>query len=305
MKYAVQTIQGTYAETLEWAQWAESAGLEAFAMPDHYVRGSGEPPEPALDALSVVAGLARETDSIELVLLVSPVTWRHPAVLAKTAATVQDMADGRLTLGVGTGWMEREHTLFGLPFPEIDERFEMLEEALGYLRAAFDEPPRSFEGKHYTFEAFEMLPRPDLRLVVGGMGATKTPRLTGAFADEFNIFPAAPDDFAARLDIARSAATDAGRDPEAMLVSSSGVIVAGDTEEEFRERLTWVAERFGTTPERMEAGMTRRHAPIGTWDRMREGMAALEDQGVERFYLQAVGQDMTDIDHALKMLEEA
>ena len=161
MELGINAAAGSYHEYLEWARFAESEGVP-LAIPDHYVML--DETMPALDALAVMAGLARETESVDLVLLVSPVTCRHPAVLAKTYATIDLMSRGRFTLGVGTGWRESEHEYFGIPFPGRAVRFGMLEEALQYLHAAFADPPQSFEGTHYSFEAFDVQPRPPLRL---------------------------------------------------------------------------------------------------------------------------------------------
>ena len=137
-------VSGGYDEALAAARWAEEEGFVAFALPDHYVGGLGTDAAAtgdAFDGLIQLAGLARDTSSIELSVLVSPITFRHPAVLAKSAVTIDHMSGGRFTLGVGTGWMEREHEIFGLDFPDRASRFEMMEEALAYLQAAFADQP--------------------------------------------------------------------------------------------------------------------------------------------------------------------
>lgn len=285
MEYALQTIGRSYDEFLTAARWAESKGLAAFAIPDHYIYMAG-PDAPAHDAFAIMAGLARETSSIELSITVAPVTFRHPAVLAKNAATIQEMAGGRFTLGVGTGWLEAEHTSFGIDFPDTTTRFEMTEEALGYLRAAFSDPPEAFRGTHYKLEAFNVLPRPELRLVVGGTGRVKTPRLAGTYADEFNAFPDAPDIFEAKADRARRAAESAGRDPQELLVSSSGQVVAAETAAEYRDVVAEIAAQQGMDPEKIEAEAAKRNAPRGTWDQVRKIIAGMQDCGMTRFYIQ-------------------
>ncbi len=192
MEFGLNTIAATYDDYLAAAGWAESKGMASFAIPDHYIYGTDAEAmsRPAHDAFAIMAGLARETKAIELSILVSPITFRHPAVLAKNAATIQEMAEGRFTLGVGTGWLELEHERFGFDFPDLKERFARTEETLAYLRAAFAETPQDFQGEFYEFKAFDLMPRPELRLVVGGTGAVKTPRLAGAYADELNAYPA-------------------------------------------------------------------------------------------------------------------
>ncbi|HEU4487952.1 MAG TPA: LLM class flavin-dependent oxidoreductase, partial [Actinomycetota bacterium] len=138
MEIALQ-VRGRYSEVLIAARWAEKAGLVAFALPDHCLGSSHDHSAPAWDHFVQLAGLARDTETIELVDLVSPVTFRHPAVYAKMAVTASDMSKrngrSRFTLGLGAGWLVEEHTLFGIPFPARGPRFEMLEEQLAYLSA--------------------------------------------------------------------------------------------------------------------------------------------------------------------------
>ena len=303
MEYALQTIGNTYAEYLEAARWAEAKGLTAFAIPDHYIYGTSDEAlsRPAYDAFAVMAGLARETETIELVVLVSPITFRHPAVLAKNAATIQEMAGGRFKLGVGTGWLEQEHSRFGIDFPATGERFARTEEALAYLRAAFAEPPVAFSGEFYSLEAFDIQPRPPLRLVVGGTGAVKTPRLAGTYADELNAYPALPEEYEAKIDRARDAAVAAGRDPEALLISSSGQIVAAETEREYRDKVTEIAAETKTDPEELEAEAAKRNTPRGTWQQVREILAGMAEAGMSRFYFQG-GFDPEDIELKLGKL---
>ncbi len=300
MRFALQSGGSSYQDILTWARFAERRGLDAFAIPDHYLRGG--PVGAALDALVVLGGLARETSTIELVLLVSPVTFRHPAVLAKTAATLADMSDGRFTLGVGTGWLEREHTLFGFDFPERSVRFAMMEEALGYLRAAFANPPVSFSGQYFQFEEFDMQPRPELRIVVGGTGTHRTPTLAGRYADELNAYPAQPDAFAAKVSRAHEAAVSAGRDPAGLTISSSGFFIAGDTEAEYLDKLAEYAAESGTTVEDLKESMRVRNSPHGTWDQVRKMLGGLEQAGMQRFFIQTFRDDEKDVELILEKL---
>ncbi len=142
---------GTYEELLTAAKWAEAAGLAAFARSDHYYvpRGSAQLAD---DAFTALGGIARETSTIPLVLLVSPITFRHPAVIAKAAATLNDMSGGRFDLGIGTGWMESEHEVFGLPFPKQAERFARLSEAVPYVISALRDDDAKFTGEYYQLD---------------------------------------------------------------------------------------------------------------------------------------------------------
>ncbi len=303
MEFAIQTLGHSYDDFLTAARWAEGKGLAAFAIPDHYLYGAVETAgaTPAYDAFAVMAGLARETELIELVILVSPITFRHPAVLAKSTATIQEMSGGRFKLGVGTGWMEQEHDRFGIEFPDTKQRFAMTEEALAYMRAAFAEPPVDFTGKFYSLKAFDIQPRTELKLVVGGTGAVKTPRLAGTYADELNAYPANPDEYRARIGRGRAAALAAGRDPSALLISSSGQIAAADTEPEYHDMLVTIAQEHDTTAEKIEEEAAKRNAPRGTWQQVRKILDGMQDAGMTRFYFQG-RFDPTDIELKLSKL---
>ena len=303
MEFALQTVADSYDGFLAAAKWAESKGMAAFAIPDHYVYGVDEKAwsSPAYDAFSVMAGLARETKTIELVILVSPITFRHPSVLVKNTATIQEMSGGRFKLGVGTGWMVQEHELFGIDFPDTKQRFAMTEEVLGYMRAAFASPPTDFSGDFYSFRAFDMQPRPELKLVVGGTGAVKTPHLAGTFADELNAYPAAPEEFLAKIELGRNAAISADRDPKVLLISSSGQVVAADTHDEYLDLLSAVAKEHDTDVDKIEEEAEKRNAPRGTWDQVRSILSGMEEAGMSRFYFQK-RFDADDIELALSKL---
>jgi alkanesulfonate monooxygenase len=290
MEYALQ-VAGTYDRLIETATFASNRGLVALALPDHYLLALSEEEaktKPAPDAFIQFGGLARDTKDIELVMLVSPITFRHPAVLAKMAVTLDHMSGGRFTLGVGTGWMDREHEVFGFAYPEMSERFAMLEEALGYLTAAFDPNAPGFTGDHYRLEAFPLAPTPldRIPLLVGGTGKHKTPRLAGRYADEFNVYPGP--DMAQRIERFRTAAVDAGRDPDTIRLSSSGQVIAADTAEEFEERMRQDADAAGLTREELDAHYEKRQTPRGTYEQVMERLEEFDRLGITRFYFQGV-----------------
>ncbi len=288
MEYALQ-VAGTYSHLLEAALFASQRGLVALALPDHYLLALDEEEAgttAAPDAFVQFGGLARETDGLDLVMLVSPITFRHPAVLAKMAVTLSNMSGGRFTLGVGTGWMDREHEVFGFDYPDISERFERLDEALGYLTAAFNPEFPGYQGKRFQLEAFPLAPMPDTKipLLVGGTGRSKTPRLAGTYADEFNIYPGP--DMAKRIQRFREAAVAAGRDPNAIRLSSSGQVVAAATRSEFEERMNADAARAGLSREELDAHYEKRQSPRGTYDQVNEQLERFHELGITRFYFQ-------------------
>jgi alkanesulfonate monooxygenase SsuD/methylene tetrahydromethanopterin reductase-like flavin-dependent oxidoreductase (luciferase family) len=290
MEYGLQ-VAGTYDHLLSAAAFAKERGMVAFALPDHYLMALDEEEAkttPAPDAFIQMAGLARETTDLELVMLVSPITFRHPAVLVKMATTLNRMSSGRFTLGVGAGWMDREHEVFGLPFPKIGERFSMLEEALGYVAAAFDPTTPGFSGDHYNLEPFPLSPAPvsDIPILVGGTGSHKTPRLAGTYADEFNIYPG--EDMAVRLKRFRAAAREAGRDLDAIRLSSSGQVVAGETAADFEELMNQAAADASISREELDAHYEKRQTPRGTYEQVNDKLGEFAKLGVTRFYFQGV-----------------
>lgn len=273
-------LGGTYDELLAMARWSERNGLHSFARSDHYY--SGRDPEPdATDAFATLAGLARETDTIRIAVLVTPVTFRHPAIIGKNAATIDQMSGGRLDLGLGTGWMEEEHAAFGLPFPSKGERFARLREAVSYLKAAFSEDHADFDGNYYRLDA-SVNPKPQgLRFILGGSGAKRTPTLAGEEADEYNclIRPAA--EIADRVEVMREAAGD-----RKVLATAMGGALVGRTDAEYRDRLERVAARRKLDADELERRDVERGMPVGPPSRAAEALAALEEAGVERYYVQ-------------------
>jgi alkanesulfonate monooxygenase SsuD/methylene tetrahydromethanopterin reductase-like flavin-dependent oxidoreductase (luciferase family) len=281
---------GSYDNLLSRARWAEDQGLVAFALPDHYLTSASDDTAaaPAFDAFAQMAALARETSTIALSILVSPITFRHPAVLTKMAVTIDHLSEGRFGLGIGTGWLEREHDLFDFPFPDRPERFAMMEEALAYVRAALDPDAPGHVGDRWQLEATPIAPAPvgRLPLIVGGVGRVRTPTAAGTYADEYNCYPAPVDEFAARVRTAREAAATAGRDPDALLISSAGAVMTAPTRSEYDELLAESAAAAGITPEEIEAHMDVRNTPRGTHDQVATQLAELADVGMARFYLQ-------------------
>ncbi len=278
---------GSYAELLALARWADETGLTAFARSDHYLDGDAS--QPATDALTSIGGLARETTNIKLTVLVTPLTFRHPAVIAKTAATLDEMSGGRFELGVGTGWMETEHAQFGIELPDMRTRFSLLFETLAFVRTCFGrEASDTYRGRHYHLDVTDVRPRPagPLPIIVGGGGPEKTPRLAGRFADEYNMFMTDAATLASRVAVMRRAATEAGRDPDEILISMVSQVIGGADEAGYRERLAAAAAERAIEPEELEERFLSRGMFCGTHERLAERAHELAALGVGRLYVQ-------------------
>lgn len=303
MEYGLGLMStGSYRRARAAAGWADSAGLVNFAVPDHYL---DESPAglPTLDAFAILAGVARETSRIELAVMLSPITFRHPAVLAKSAVTIDRMSGGRFLLGVGTGWFEREHAVMGLELPPLGERFDRLEDALGYLAAALAPEPAAYAGRFYRLERHPVQPPPVRRvpIAVGGTGPERTPGLAGLHADELNIHSTPVAGVASRIRRARRAAARAGRDPAGMRVSYSSRVVAGRSGKEYRRRLAEAARREGTGQGELERRLAAWNTLHGTYRQVEETLGLLEEAGVSRFYIQRRSE--ADLDETGEILE--
>jgi alkanesulfonate monooxygenase SsuD/methylene tetrahydromethanopterin reductase-like flavin-dependent oxidoreductase (luciferase family) len=289
-------LGGTYRRLSELAAWAERNGLEAFARSDHYL--SPDDSAHATDALVSLAGLALETSSIRLVTLVSPLTFRHPAVMVKSATTLDEISRGRFSLGVGTGWMVSEHDAFGLELPPLRERFDRLEEALAYIRRAFSGGGRT-AGEYYSLDLSPVVPRASsgLEIVVGGGGPRKTPTLAGRYADEYNMFVTDAETLASRLEVMRRSAVDAGRQPDDILVSIAGPGMVYATEAEHEHVLEERARKREMSVDDYRAMLDERNVPHGTPDTAGEAIDRLQDLGVGRYYVQRYAPlDEVDLD---------
>lgn len=288
----IQT-RGSYDDVLRVASWAEHEGLAAVALPDHYLASSSDSSLPAWDHLIHFAGLARETTRIELVDLVSPITFRHPSVYAKTALTIADMSKGRFVLGLGTGWLKDEHRLYGIEFPTQAERFDRLEECLGYLQALRNQ--QAFEGRYYRLEKFPAAPAFAVPIVVGGSGTNRTPELAGRYCDEFNLFPNQASDVAGRIETCRAAAIAAGRNPDDLRLSFTFVPIAGADQANYGKVLAKEATERERPPDQLEKRLRARGIPHGPADQVRDQLRTLAALGVTRFYLQCSSVEPSEL----------
>ena len=210
-------------EGVTWDDWValgracEEYGYEALFRSDHYGPVMGEGERGSLDAWTTLAGLAGVTSTVRLGTLVSPATFRHPSVLAKSAVTVDHISGGRVEVGMGAGWNEAEHRRYGFPFPPTRERMDTFAEQLEIVHRQWKSEPFSFEGEHYQLVDSDPRPKPVQSphppLIVGGRGGRRSVALAARWADEYNtVSPTADECRALRERIAEACAQE-GREP--------------------------------------------------------------------------------------------
>ena len=284
-------------EGVTWEQWVslahacEEHGIEALFRSDHYNGLMGDETRDATDAWAVISALAAVTSRLRLGTLVSPVTFRHPAVLAKMAATADQVSGGRVELGMGAGWNEREHAAYGFAFPDTATRFELLSEQVEIARRLLStEETVTFTGAHYQLDGVRPLPRPvqsPLPIVMGGQAGPKAAALAASFADEYNSIGAGPDDLPDRLARLDRACEEVGRDPATLTRSMMTVCLVGETEDEVLTRTRAMMAKAGADGE-PEAVLEQRAGRwvAGTVDQVREQLDRLEAIGIERIMLQ-------------------
>ncbi|MER5428928.1 LLM class F420-dependent oxidoreductase [Streptomyces sp. NPDC002588] len=281
----------SYDTLLTVAKATEDLGFDAFFRSDHYLKmGPGDGLPGSTDAWITLAGLARETKRIRLGTLMTAATFRLPGVLAIQVAQVDQMSGGRVELGLGAGWFEEEHTAYGIPFPK--EKFGRLEEQLEIVTGLWaTEPGKTYEfhGKYYELKDSPALPKPaqpKIPVLVGGNGASRTPRLTARFADEFNMPFGSVEDSAAQFGRVRAAAEEIGRDPGAITLSNALVVCVGKDDQEVARR----AAAIGRKVDELKA-----NGLAGTPGEVVEKIGRYAEAGSTRFYLQIL--DLHDLDH--------
>ncbi len=285
----------TYGDLLRAARCAEDAGYDGFFRSDHYLKmgeGTGRPGP--TDAWVTLAGLARETSRVRLGTMMTAATFRLPGPLAIAVAQADQMSSGRIEFGLGAGWFAEEHRAYGVPFPDLAERFDRYAEQLEIITGLWGTPEGetySFSGRYYQFADSPALPKPVQRpgppVLIGGGGRTRTPALAARFADEFNV--PFMDIETARVQFERVAAAceRIGRDPAQVLRSAALVVCVGRDESEVARRAGAIGREVGELRANGLAGTPAEVVDrIGRWR---------EATGIDRVYLQLL--DLSDLDH--------
>ena len=287
-------------EDVTWDQWralaaaCEEHGFEGLFRSDHYLSVEGRTERGSLDAWATLAALAAITSRIRLGTLVSPATFRHPSVLAKSAATVDHVSGGRMELGLGAGWNEHEHRSYGFPFADLRTRMDVMAEQAEIIARSFAGDPFSFEGKHYSVENLDALPKPVQNprppIVMGGNAGPRGLALAARWADEYNTVFVSPEEAGERREKWAQAWADAGRDPEALVFSVMTTVVIGADEADLHERAERLAALRGLDVDSQLSAL-RGNALVGTVEEVAAQIREYEQAGVQRIMLQHLLHD--------------
>ncbi len=299
-------------EGVTWDEWvalaraAEVGGFDALFRSDHYGGLLGDEARGATDAWAVVSALAAVTSSIRLGTLVSPVTFRHPSLLARMVATADTISGGRVELGMGAGWNEREHAAYGFPFPDLPTRYELLEEQVEIVVRSWTEEAVSFTGRHYQLDTAPALPKPvqtPPTLLLGGQANPRGAALAARFATEYNVVGSHVAELPARRARLDQACEALGRDPSSLRWSlMAGVVVGGDDAEVAR-RGAALMERLGEPGDPAVFLSARADRWIaGTVEQALDRLGTLASMGLHRVMLQHLVHD--DLDMVQLVAEE-
>ena len=291
----------SYEQLLAVARTAEECGFEAWFRSDHYLKMGDATGLPAYtDAWTTLAGLARDTRSIRLGTLVTPATFRSIGTFPVIVAEVDHMSGGRVEVGLGAGWFEAEHDDYGLAFPAVGARYDLLEDQLAILHGVWSTASSgTFEhtGRtcHVRLEAGPLRPaqRPHPPIILGGRGGPRGARLAAKFADEFNVSFVPVETMKASHDAVRAACEKLGRDPGDLVWSTGQVLCCGRSEAELARR----AQAIGRGVDEL-----RRDGFAGSPAEVLDKLGQFARAGADRFYLQVL--DLSDLDHLRLVAEE-
>jgi len=222
-----------WSEILRRAQHAEATGWDGVWFADHFMPFQGDVSGPVHEAWSVLAALGAATERVRLGPLVCGNTYRHPAILAKQAVTADHISNGRIVLGIGSGWQENEHEAYGLEYGTFSDRFERLEEALTMIRGLRDNAQMTFAGERYQLADAPLEPKPvgSLPIMIGGGGEKKTLAMVAKYAEEWNVW-ATPEIMAHKSRVLDEHCEREGRDPASIQRSIAALLFLTDDEAE-------------------------------------------------------------------------
>jgi alkanesulfonate monooxygenase SsuD/methylene tetrahydromethanopterin reductase-like flavin-dependent oxidoreductase (luciferase family) len=286
-------------EGLTWERWlrlleaAEDMGYESLCRSDHLTGLFGDSKRPSLETWTSLTVVALRTRRIRFGPMVSPVTFYQPALLAKMAVALDTLSGGRMDLGLGGGWNEHEHAMFGIPLPPIKERLDRLEAAARYVRALGVGEPVTLDQPYYPLHKAENYPLPTygrLRLVIGGRGEKRTLRIAAEFADEWNVTRVDPDGFRQKREVLAKHCAAVRRDPETITRSLMIPLAIGRDRADVAQRIAAARATFSQMPAD-EAAWRAASFLVGTPGEVVDSLRAWEAAGVQRVVLQMLDQE--------------
>jgi alkanesulfonate monooxygenase SsuD/methylene tetrahydromethanopterin reductase-like flavin-dependent oxidoreductase (luciferase family) len=290
-------------EGLTWPRWqrlartVEDAGYDALFRSDHLTGVLGDSKLPSLETWACLTWLATGTSRIRFGPCVSPLTFYQPAVLAKRAAAIADLSGGRFDLGIGAGWHEGEHTMFGIPFPPVKERLDRLECGARAIRALWEGRPVTLDQPYYPLRAAESYPLPPggrVPLIIGGGGEKRTLRIVAEHADEWNITRVTFDSFAAKRNLLEDYGRQVGRDARTIRRSLMVPIIVGQSAADVLIRRRKACSIFPRLPGD-EASWRAAGFLYGSIDRVVRDLKRWEELGIQRLMLQLIDQDDLEV----------
>jgi F420-dependent oxidoreductase-like protein len=279
-------------EDVTWEDWqalaaaCEEHGVGTMFRSDHYLSVDDRRERGSLDAWGTITALGAVTEKLRLGTMVSPATFRHPAVLAKAAVTADHVSGGRVEVGIGAGWWEREHELYGFELPPVGPRLDALEEQMQIIRGHWGPGPFSFDGEYYSANELDALPKPvqqPLPLILGGRGGPRSLRLAARYADEYNTVMATPEEVAETRRGLDGACEAEGRDPATLPLSMMTGWLVGADRGELIDRASRLSQWKGEDGdgEAFVAGL-RESTILGTAEEAIEQLRELEHAGLTR-----------------------
>lgn len=258
---------------------ADDHGFEWASVWDHFYPAGADPRGTCFEAVSIMTALAAHTKRVRVGCLVYCMAYRHPAVLANAAVTIDHVSGGRLELGLGAGWSQIEFDAYGIPFRPIGDRLDQLEEGIGLIRSLFENETTDFRGKHYTLTEARCEPKPlqkKPRLWIGGSGEKRLLRIVARHADAWNVPFVAPDAFAHKTRVLDEWCAREGRDPRSILRTVNVGLMLAPDERAARAKRHQLEQAFGDLFPLVEPGMI-----IGTPGQAIDRIAAYREAGAE------------------------
>ena len=300
VRFGIQTPP----QNVTWSQmrdaWKliESHGYDTAWVFDHFFPILTDPTGPCFEGWVSLTALMAETERIEAGVLVTGNTYRHPAVLAKMAATLDQTSNGRLIMGIGAAWFELEHAAYGIPFYTTGERIRRLDEAVEIIKRLWSERQVTFEGRYYQLKDAYCEPKPVRRppIMIGGSGEKLMLRVVAKHADQWNTF-GTPELFRHKIDVLGEHCGAVGRNIDDIEVSWAGMGIVTDSKEVKEQMVRGMAEAFGRPVEEVEPGLL-----VGEAELVRDRIRKLIEVGVTHFIL--IANSPYNLDSIRRFAEE-